>query len=717
MLKDEIMQAMESKRYIPAELNDFVKYFSQYSKDEVLQTIEDLKNDYVIMESNKGKLILAKTKGYFKGVVTGVFDEHIFVKIDKYEKDLKIEKRRHDIVLPKDEVLIHLAEDETFEKVINRHVNVLVGEVSIKEQAPGIYDYSIIPQNKKMNVTLKLDADQCKSLVNGHKVVYELEDTKLGVRPVIKKVIGYKDDPRVDITAYVLEAEAPIDFSEECLREAEEVSKDVSEEDLKVRTDFRDRMIFTIDGDDAKDFDDAVEVYARDDGGFKIGVHIADVSHFVKKDGEIDKDAVQRGTSIYLIYSVIPMLPQILSNGKCSLVPHQDRLTMSFIMDIDSKGNLEGGEIKMGVINSKKRFTYNEVNKIVEKQDPVTIAANEQFIPMLNDMIAASKALRENRDRRGQLELDIPEAKVITDENGHPTDVKLRYRGLAEMAIEDLMILTNEFVASTFQSMNLPFMYRVHEAPSDEKLERFMHMARNMGHKVKNKKGAVYGNDVRSILENEEDELLKTVLSSLLLRSLPKAVYAPNNIGHFGLASDAYMQVTSPIRRYPDLVAHRLIKMYMFEPENFDNLNFDGIYEYLYETGITTSSQERRAEQLERDVTKMKMAEYMEDKVGETFTGKISGFTDKGMFVQLPNMIEGYVKFEYLKDDTYVYDRDRMVAFGKRTNNVIKIGSPYKIRVARASKAEAIIDFGPVDYKPKKTDDFGKEKNKKKGRR
>ena len=345
MLKEEIIQTMESKRYIPAELIDFVKYFSNYSKDEVLQAIDDLKKEYVIMESNRGKLILAKTKGYFKGVVTGVFDDHIFVKIDKYEEDLKIEKKRHDIVLPKDEVLIHLAEDETLEKVISRKMNVLVGEVCIKEVAPGKYDYSLIPQSKKLNIHLPLDAEQCKNLVNGHKVVYDLQDSKLGVRPVIKKVIGYKDDPRVDITAFVIEAEAPIDFSEECLREADEVNKDITEKDLEGRADFRDNIIFTIDGDDAKDFDDAVEVYEREDGGFKVGVHIADVSHYVTKDGFIDKDAVERGTSIYLIYSVIPMLPQILSNGKCSLVPHQDRLTMSFIMDIDSKGNLEGGEI------------------------------------------------------------------------------------------------------------------------------------------------------------------------------------------------------------------------------------------------------------------------------------------------------------------------------------------------------------------------------------
>lgn len=716
MLKEEIVQAMDSKRYIPAELTDFVNFFDNYSKDEVLQAIDELKKDYTIMESNKGKLILAKTKGYFKGVVTGVFDDHIFVKIDKYDRDLKIEKKRHDIVLPKDEVLLHLAEDETLEKVINRNMKVLVGEVSIKEVATGKYEYSLIPQSKKFNVTLKLEPEQCKNLVNGHKVVYELQDTKVGVRPVIKEVIGYKDDPLVDITAFVLEAEAPIDFSEECLKEAEEVSRDVNEEDLKVRTDFRDNMIFTIDGDDAKDFDDAVEVYKREDGGFKVGVHIADVSAYVAKDGAIDKDAVERGTSIYLIYSVIPMLPQILSNGKCSLVPHQDRLTMSFIMDVDSKGNLEGGEIKMGVINSKKRFTYKEVNKIVEAHDPETIEANKEFVPMLENMVEVSKALRENRNRRGQLELDIPEAKVITDENGHPTDIQLRNRGLGEMLIEDLMILTNEFVASTFDSMNLPFMYRVHEAPSEEKLERFMGMAKHMGHKVKNKKGAIYTNDVKSVIENEEDDLLKTVLSSLLLRSLPKAFYGPQNIGHFGLASDAYMQVTSPIRRYPDLVAHRLIKQYMFEPENFQNLNFDAIYQYLYETGITTSSQERRAEQLERDVTKMKMAEYMEDHIGETFVGKISGFTDKGMFVQLPNMIEGYVKFEYMKDDTYIYDRDRMLAFGKRGNKVLKIGSEYKIRVARASKAESIIDFGPADYKPKKSDEINKE-GKKKGRR
>ena len=717
MLKEEIVQLMDSRRYIPTDVYDFVKYFSNYSKDEVLQTIDELKKEYVIMESNKGKLILAKTKGYFKGIVTGVFDDYIYVKIDKYEKDLKISKRRSDVVLPKDEVLIHLAEDETFEKVIKRNMHTLVGEVCIKEVAKGKYDYSIIPQSKKMNITLKLDPAQCENLVSGHKVVYELKETKTGLHPVIKKVIGYKDDPKVDITAYVIEAEAPIEFSEECLREANEVSRDVNEEDFRTRTDFTQNMIFTIDGADAKDFDDAVEVYRKEDGnGWRIGVHIADVSAFVKEGGAIDKDAVERGTSIYLIYSVIPMLPQILSNGVCSLVPHQDRLTMSFIMDIDSKGVLQGGEIKLGIINSKKRFTYSEVNKIVEDRDPETIEANKEFVPMLEEMIKASAALRGNRDRRGQLELDIPEAKIITDENGHPIDITTRYRGLAEMAIEDLMILTNEFVASTFYNMNMPFMYRVHESPAEEKIERFMHMAKGMGHKVRNMKNGYHGNDVRSILEEEKDEIVKMVLSSLLLRSLPKASYGPENIGHFGLASDAYAQSTSPIRRYPDLIVHRLVKKYLFEPEKFDQINYNALLEQLHELGISTSSQERRAEQLERDVTKMKMAEYMEDKVGQEFVGKISGFTDKGMFVQLPNLIEGYVKFEYLRDDTYVYDRDRMLAFGKRSNKVLKIGSEFKVRVARASKAEAIIDFGPVDYKPKKSDDMNRD-NRRKGRK
>jgi ribonuclease R len=272
----------------------------------------------------------------------------------------------------------------------------------------------------------------------------------------------------------------------------------------------------------------------------------------------------------------------------------------------------------------------------------------------------------------------------------------LRNRGLGEMLIEDFMILTNEFVASTFQAMNLPFMYRIHEAPAEEKLERFIHTARNVGHKVKNKKSVVHTNDVRTILEEEKDELMKTVLSSLLLRSLPKAVYAPDNIGHFGLASDAYMQVTSPIRRYPDLVSHRLIKQYMFESDKFNQLNFDAILEYLEETGIQTSYQEKRAEQLERDVTKMKMAEYMEDQLGKVFTGKISGFTEKGMFVQLPNMVEGYVKFETLKDDMYFHDRDRMCAFGKRTNKVFRLGDEFKIKVIKASKAESMIDFAPA---------------------
>lgn len=718
-LKEDIIQFMSGKKYIPMDEEEFSSSFCNsrnITKNDVLTALNELKEEYIVMESGKGNLILASTKGFFKGVVTGVFEEHIFVKIEKYDRDVKVEKKRKDIVLPKDEVLIHLGENETLEKVIKHNMNVLVGEVCIKEVSKGVYEYSLIPQSKKLNITLKLSKEKCKNLVNGHKVIYELVSTKVGVEPIIKSVIGYKDDPLVDITAFVLEAEAPIDFSEACIKEAEEVSRDVDENDLKIREDYRNNMIFTIDGDDAKDFDDAVEVYEKEDGGYHIGVHIADVSSFVSKDGAIDKDAVERGTSIYLIYSVIPMLPQILSNGKCSLVPHQDRLTMSFIMDIDSQGSLIGGEIKLGVINSKRRFTYNEVNKIVEDRDVQTIEENKEFVPMLEAMIKASAALRKNRDRRGQLELDIPEAKVITDENGHPIDITLRNRGLAEMAIEDLMILTNEFVASTFYNMNLPFMYRVHEAPSEEKIDRFMHTAKSMGHSVKNKKNGYHSNDVRMILESEKDGMVRMVLSSLLLRSLPKAYYGPENIGHFGLASNAYMQVTSPIRRYPDLVAHRLIKDYLFSPEKFNDLNFDSIYQYLYETGLTTSSQEKRAEQLERDVTKMKMAEYMEDKIGEIYVGKISGFTDKGMFVQLSNMIEGYVKFEYLKDDIYIYDKDRMLAYGKRSNRQLKIGSEFKIKVARASKAESLIDFDPVDFKTKKTDN-GNRHNRRKGRK
>ena len=716
MLQEEIIEFMLSRKYRPMVDEELAKYFPNYTKEEVLNTIRDMKENYLVMESKNGNLILASKKGYYTGVVTGVFSDHIYVKIDKYEKDLKVRINKGEMVLPKDVVLLHLAEDETFEKVIKRNINVLVGEIKTVETKPGKYDYFIMPQNKKLNLDLRLRPEQCKDLVNGHKVVYELKESKLGVEPVIKQVIGYKDDPLVDITSYLIEAEAPIEFSEECIAEANAVSRDVNEEDLKVRTDFRNHMIFTIDGADAKDFDDAVEVYEREDGGFKIGVHIADVSTFVEEGGAIDVDAVDRGTSIYLIYSVVPMLPQILSNGSCSLMPHEDRLTMSFIMDVDKNGNLEGGETKLGVINSKKRWTYSEVNKIVEENDKETIEKNKEFIPMINAMIKASAALRENRNKRGQLELDIPEAKIITDENGHPTEITTRYRGLAEMAIEDLMILTNEYVASTVESMGLPFMYRVHEEPSMEKIGSFMKLAKGLGHSVKNKQNGYCSNDVRKILDEENDELIKTVLSTVLLRSLPKAYYGPDNVGHFGLASDAYMQVTSPIRRYPDLVAHRLLKQYFFEPQKFNDLDFNGIYEYLGEIGKSTSMQERRAEQLERDVTKMKMAEYMQDKIGEVFEGKISGFTERGMFIQLPNTVEGYIKFDLLKDDMYVYDKGRLLALGKKTGNMLKIGSPFKVKVIKASKSEAIIDFAPSDYKPKQKPVAGGGKNTFKGK-
>lgn len=709
MLKDEITEFMLNKKYRPLNEVELSECFPNYDSNEVLKTIKEMKEEYLLMESKNGGLILATKKGYFNGIVTGVFDEHIFVKIYKYEKDLKIPIKRGTVVLPKDTVLIHLAEDETFEKVIKRDIKVLVGEIHTKQGKDGKYDYYIVPQNKKLNTVLKLKPDQCKNLVNGHKVVFELNNSKNGVEPVIKEIIGYKDDPHVDIKSYLIEAEAPIEFSEECVKEANEVNREVVPSDYENREDFTDRMIFTIDGDDAKDFDDAVEAYEREDGGFHIGVHIADVSSFVKEGGAIDNDANLRGTSIYLIYSVIPMLPQILSNGCCSLVPNQERLTMSFLMDIDRSGKLENGEVKLGVIKSKKRFTYNTVNKILEENDPQTIEENKQFVPMLQTMLKASQAIRADRDQRGQLELDVPEAKVLTDENGHATDVKLRYRGLGEKLIEDFMILTNEFVAETIESMDLPFMYRVHEAPSIEKIESFMHMANNLGHKVKTNRNNYYSNELRTILEEENDEMMHDVLANLLLRSLPKAKYDPVNIGHFGLASKAYMQVTSPIRRYPDLIAHRLMKKYLFEPEKFNTLDFDAIAEYLSNEGVSTSYQERRADQLERDVTKMKMAEYMQDKIGHVFKGKVSGFTEKGLFVRLPNTIEGFVRFDSLKDDIYSYEKGRELAYGKKNGNVIKIGMPMEIKVIKASKSESMIDFAPSNYTPKKVNDDKKD--------
>lgn len=718
MLQKEIIEFMLSKKYKPMKEDELIRFFPNYSKEEIRDTLKAMRENYLVMTNKNGNNILATKMGLYTGVVTGVFENYIFVKLEQYEKDFRIKVEPGTVVLPKDEVLIHLGEDETFKKVIRRNIEKLAGEVVAEEIKEGVYKYYVVPYNKKLNNTFRLSPEQCKNLVNGHVVIFELVSTKLGTEPVIKEIVGYKDDPKVDILAHLKEADVPTDFSEESIEEANAVAREVNEDDLKNRTDFRDRMIFTIDGADAKDFDDAVEVYPREDGGFKIGVHIADVSEFVKEGGALDKEAESRGNSIYLAYSVVPMLPQILSNGCCSLLPHKDRLTMSFLMEIDKNGNLEGGDIKLGVINSKKRWTYDEVNKIVEQNDQETIEKNKQFIPMINAMIKASEALRANKNERGQLELGIPEAKIIANDQGKVIDVVPRYRGLAEKAIEDLMVLTNEFVASTILNMGLPSMYRIHEDPNEFKIEHFMSIAKSVGHSPKNRRVGYSSHDIKNILEGEKDELLKAVLASLLLRSLPKARYSPHNAGHFGLASDAYTHVTSPIRRYVDLIVHRLIKLYFFEPEKFAKIDFDKLLKQLEVIGHTTSSQEKVAEQLERDVDDMFKAAYMEDKVGNTYTGKISGFTDRGMFVQLTNTIEGYIKFDYLKDDVYVFDRNRMIAEGKKNKRVLRLGSEFEVKVARASKRDAQIDFVPANYKIDKSSTKKKNiPNKRKGRR
>ena len=457
----------------------------------------------------------------------------------------------------------------------------------------------------------------------------------------------------------------------------------------------RDRRIITIDGDDAKDLDDAISITKLDNGNYRLGVYIADVSYFVKEGTKLNEDALKRATSVYLTDRVLPMLPFKLCNDLCSLNEHEDKLVMALEMEIDKSGEVVDYELSEGVINSTHRMTYNVVNQMLDGE-----CVDSKYDDIKSDlklMEELSLILRKNKGDRGSLDFDIPEAKIVVDENGHPIDVKRRERGEGEKIIEDFMIMANETVATIVYNMELPFIYRVHDEPDDIKLAKFNKLLNNTAFKFKNYKASKSSNVTPMMLQRLLNEIneVDLGLSTMLLRMMAKAEYSTLNIGHFGLASKCYTHFTSPIRRYPDLIVHRLLKKYIINSEDFysNKFNEEDELNKLDELAKICSEQERKATDCERDVEDYKMAEFMEDHIGEVFDGTISSVTNFGMFVRLPNLIEGLVAMRDMTDDYYIYDEDNMCLIGRSKHKKYKLGSKVKVKCVNASKESKQVDF------------------------
>ena len=555
--------------------------------------------------------------------------------------------------------------------------------------------------NDKVKINILIDKDKTLGAMEGHKILVKIT-SKLkdnNYRGEIVKILGHKNDPGVDILSVMAKYGINSGFSDEVMEEALNKPDTVSEGEIAGRRDLREEMIFTIDGDDTKDIDDAISIETLPDGGFKLGVHIADVSYYVEEGSKLDEEAYDRGTSVYLADRVEPMYPHKLSNGICSLNPEVDRLAISCVMEIDNKGNVNAPEIFESVIRSRKQMTYKNVNKILEEN--IVPEGYEEYEETLKNMKACADLLRKNKINRGYIDFDIDEVKLIVDEKGLVTDVKTRDRGVGEKLIEDFMIAANEAVATTIYFMELPFVYRIHGLPNEEKIQNFLNFIGILGYKVDGKISNITPRAMQNILEQLKDKKEFHILSSLLLRSMQKAVYDKNNIGHFGLASKCYTHFTSPIRRYPDTTVHRLLRKYLFE-HKMDKGTIDYWDTKLINLTEHSSYKEKMSVDCEREVDDMKIAEYMQNHIGEEYDGIVSSVVSFGMFIELPNLIEGLVKLDSLQDDNYFYDESSFSIIGQRNKKAYRLGDNVRVRVIAASKEARTVDFEIIEKEEEK---------------
>ncbi len=569
--------------------------------------------------------------------------------------------------------------------ILKRDLKNVVGEM-VKDKKTLAFK----PDDEKLNIAVKLTKESMKGCVEGHKVIISIIK-EIGNRTFlgkVEKIIGHKNDPGVDILTIAAKHSIETEFSEDVKRELKNIPDEVCENDLIGRTDLTKEMIFTIDGDDTKDIDDAISV-KRDGKNYVLGVHIADVSNYVKVGSALYDSAFSRGTSSYLADTVIPMIPHQLSNGICSLNPEVIRLTISCVMTIDGNGKVISYDIFPSYIKSRKQMTYKNVNKILDEN--IIPEGYGEFADTLKLMHELSKILRQEKINRGYIDFGIDEAKVIQDENGKAIDIVKRVQGTGEKLIEDFMIAANETVATHISNMDLPFIYRVHDLPNAEKIEDFSNLIKQMGYQIHTNLNKITPVTMQKLLNEFRDKDEFVILSDMLLRSMKKAIYSTNNIGHFGLASKNYTHFTSPIRRFPDLTVHRLLRTYLFENRiDMETINFNA--KYLIDVAEHSSETEVNSVEAERDVLDMKMAEYMESHIGEEYEGIISGVTNFGMFVELDNLIEGLVHISTL-DGFYTYVPEMLSLISTNKKNKYRIGDRVKIVVTNANKNQGIIDF------------------------
>ncbi|WP_066891193.1 ribonuclease R [Clostridium nigeriense] len=706
-IKQTLLSFMREEAYRPMDIQELVSVFDinpdEYkSFKKVLKTME---REGLIVRTKKDKFGVPERLG----LVSGKLEVHqkgfgFLIPDTEGEKDVFIPSSSMNGAMNGDKVLVQITREDINGKKREGEVTEVLDRVNKK--IIGVYEDSrnfgfVVPEDSRLNQDIFISKKDRNGASEGDLVICEIvkwADKRRSPEGVVKEVLGKKGDRGLDILTIIKKYGLPEEFPDKVLNYAENIEEEIPEKEYSRRVDLRNLRMVTIDGEDAKDLDDAVSIERLDNGKFRLGVHIADVTHYVREKNPLDREALKRATSVYLIDRVIPMLPKKLSNGICSLNPRVDRLALSCFMVIDNKGKVIQHEIQETVIKTSERMTYTDVTKILENNDEELIKRYDYLVDDFKAMEELCNILREKRMRRGAIDFNFEESKIILNDLGKPIDIKPYDRAIANRIIEEFMLVCNETIAEHMYWTNLPFVYRIHEEPDEEKLEKFKEFIYNLGYVVR------WGQEthpraLQDILDKVKGKKEETVVSTLLLRSMMQAKYSPECVGHFGLAAKYYCHFTSPIRRYPDLQIHRIIKEQLngkIDEKRVGKLS--GIVEVASKQ---SSEMERLAQEAEREVDDLKKAEYMQERIGEEFSAIISSVTSFGLFAELPNTIEGLIHITALDDDYYVYDEAHLCLIGERTKKVYRLGDEVKVRCTRVDIDNREVYFDLIEEEPK----------------
>ena len=699
-----ILNFMKDENYTPMKAKEMAMILGVPKKEynQFLDIIKYLEENYKIVKNRKNRYRLIG-ENFVEGIYRKNQRGFGFVKIDDREDEIYIAKEDSLNALNGDRVLIEITEEQNKVKRAEGKIKKIIKHE--KETVVGTFQESrnfgfVVPDDKAFGTDIFISKGKFLNAQNNQKVVVKI--TKYpqkgkNAEGEIIEVLGSIDEAGVDMLSIIKEYDLPAEFPENVIEEAKKYGDKIDAKDIQNRIDCRQDIIFTIDGEDAKDLDDAVRVIKLKNGNYRLDVHIADVSYYVREGSLLDKEAQIRGTSVYMLSRVIPMLPKELSNGICSLNAGQDRFTLSCSMEINNKGEVVSAEVYKGIINVTERMNYHDVQKILDKSDEKVLKKYEKYIGNFELMAELAEILKKKRLEQGYLNLDIPESKIDLDENGKVISIGKYETSFSNEIIEQFMLSANETIAEKFYWLEAPFIYRVHEDPDIEKVKELNKFLYNFGLKIRIVNEKIYPKEVSKILEEIKGKEEEKVVSTLILRTLKIARYEAENKGHFGIASKYYCHFTSPIRRYPDLFIHRIISKYLEENYVVSDKFIEDFKQKAIDRARMSSEREKVATKAERDSENMKKAEFMQDKIGQEYEGIVSSVTQFGIFVELENTVEGLIRFENLGNEYFIYDEDRKRLIGENSNKVYKIGDKVKIRVISANKLLRQIDFEIVE--------------------